>query len=90
MLGSGIATFADLQSRKISLSTFQQNYFWGQYYKTFCCGYTTKQFYKNTVVSLNSGLYFKHIKIENDAYRVNSLTIVSEATTRSVTYDCNW
>ncbi len=35
----------------------------------------------------NCGLYYKHITIINDAASVIRMTIVSDATTWSVTYD---
>jgi len=39
--------------------------------------------------SLTCGLYYTHIRIINDASTVVRMTIISEATTWSITYDCN-
>jgi hypothetical protein len=51
-----------------------------------CSGYKT--FFSGTNKE-SSGLYYKHITIVNDAARVIRITIVSDATTWSITYDRN-
>jgi hypothetical protein len=41
-------------------------------------------------LDLTCSLYYKHIMFLNYASRVVRMMIVSDATTSSITYDCNW